>query len=83
MARVVETISVKMPAPSEFEALGRWFEALDEETQERFWRAWHDLEAAGAQQADVGFVYGVVHCWISDDFRQHCAGFGYHWPEVT
>jgi hypothetical protein len=37
------------------------------------------LEATGAQLGDTGFVYGVVHCWISDDFRQHCRKFGFEW----
>ena len=82
MAKVTCTIKMKMPDQSEFEALARWFDSLDEDTQERFWREWHDLEDVGAQKADVGFVYDIVHCWISHDFRHHCARFGYHWPEV-
>lgn len=82
MAKLQTTITAKMPREAEFQRFAEWFEGLPEEEQERFQHEWSVLKEAGAELADVGFVYGVVHCWISHDLRQHCARFGYIWPEA-
>ena len=52
--------------------VARW----PQEKRHKFISEWDELEAAGAQTADVGFVYGVVYAWISDDLRQHCRKWG-------
>lgn len=76
MAKVVETIKIKMPDRSEFERVGEWFHSLPDKKRDQFKKEWDALKEAGAEVADAGFAYGVVHCWISDDFRQHCRRFG-------
>lgn len=76
MANNMTTLKIRMPDRSEFERVGAWFHSLPEEKRDQFQREWDALKDAGAEVADAGYAYGVVHCWISDDFQQHCRRFG-------
>lgn len=81
MAEFKLTLKVKMPDPTEFERLGRWFGTLSAQKKDQFQREWDALQNAGAEIADTGFSYGIVHCWISDDLRQHCRRFGFEFRQ--
>lgn len=77
MATNALSIKLQMPSQAEFERLGAWFDTLSQGQRAQFQREWNVLKSAGAEVADAGFTYGVMHCWISDDFRQHCRKFGF------
>lgn len=70
------SINVKMPS-DEVAKLTAWFDTMPDHERHRFASEWAALEDAGAQIADVGFCYGVMHAWISHDFMTHAARFGF------
>lgn len=82
MAKVTMEIKARVPSPSQYEAFGAWMGSVAPSTLDRFFDEWETLKQHGAEPVDVGFCYGIVHCWISDDFRQHCRKFGFEWPET-
>lgn len=82
MANNALTVTVRTTGRAEFAALAGWLERQSEDLRNRFWDEWAVLHRAGAEIADSGFCYGIVFAWVSNDFRQHCARFGFSWPEV-
>jgi len=70
------TVRIEVDPDRQIEKLAQGFDRLSEADQDRFHRGWRTLEAAGAQVADSGFCFGVVHAWLSDDMVQHAKSFG-------
>ncbi len=81
MATNMITVKLQIPRQAEYERLGAWFDTLSSQKQAQFQQEWHALKDAGAEVADAGYSYGVIHCWISDDFRQHCRKFGFEFRQ--
>ena len=70
------TIRIKVDPDRQIEKFAKGFDRLSEADQDRFSKEWRALEVAGAQVADSGFCYGVVHAWLSNDMVQHAKRFG-------
>lgn len=76
MAKCAMTVRIEVDPNRQIEKLAKGFDLLTEADQDRFHKEWRTLEASGAQVADSGFCYGVVHAWLSDDMVQHAKRFG-------
>ena len=70
------TVRIEVDPDRQIEKLSKGLDGLGEADQDRFHKEWRTLEASGAQVADSGFCFGVVHAWWSDDVVQHAKRFG-------
>ncbi|MGY9038418.1 MAG: hypothetical protein ACKVLA_11425 [Rhodobacterales bacterium] len=76
MAKCTVPIQINVDPKHQIEKLARGFERLTETEQVDFHKEWKTLENLGAQVADCGFCYGIVHAWLSYDMVRHATRFG-------
>jgi len=71
-----QEITVRMDYERDLDKMARHTVNWSEAKKQKFSAEWKTLEAYGSQVADTEFRDGVLHCWISDDFKQLSRKFG-------